>query len=112
MRPAVSVGFGQGLPHGGDPCLSYSLQPLHSVDSKPSVLDNLFDFDQFPENSLSAESSVSLAHSDDFFGTAFFGTGSTSDYSGLPDGFDAKFSDMQSASGAPFGCDGALAADN
>ncbi|KAL1649050.1 transcription factor that binds to CRE motif [Didymella pomorum] len=76
-------------------------------DSKPVVLDNLFDFDQFPE-----EPTVSLAHNDDFFGSAFFGSGSTSDYSGLPDGFDAKFSDMQSASGAPFGCDGALAADN
>jgi transcriptional activator HAC1 len=103
----VSVNFGQGLPNGGDPCLSYSLQPLCSVDSKPVVLDNLFDFDQFPE-----EPTVSLAHNDDFFGSAFFGSGSTSDYSGLPDGFDAKFSDMQSASGAPFGCDGALAADN
>jgi transcriptional activator HAC1 len=108
----VSVGFGHGLPHGGDPCLSYSLQPLHSVDEKPVVLDNLFDFDQFPEGSLSVEPSTGLAHHDDFFGTAFFGSGSASNYHSLPDGFDAKFSDMQSASGAPFGCDEALAADN
>ncbi|XPS73888.1 transcription factor that binds to CRE motif, variant 2 [Ascochyta lentis] len=109
--PAVSVGFGHGLPHGGDPCLSYSLQPLHPVDEKPVILDNLFDFDQFPEGSLSVEPSTGLAHHDDFFGADFFGSGSTSNYHGLPDGFDAKFSDMQSASGAPFGCDEALAAD-
>ncbi|KAJ4324701.1 transcription factor that binds to CRE motif [Neodidymelliopsis sp. IMI 364377] len=81
-------------------------------DEKPVVLDNLFDFDQFPEGSLSVEPSTGLAHHDDFFGTAFFGSGSASNYHSLPDGFDAKFSDMQSASGAPFGCDEALAADN
>ncbi|KAF2997666.1 transcription factor that binds to CRE motif [Curvularia kusanoi] len=81
-------------------------------DSKPPVLEDLFDFDQFSGNTLSVEPTVSLSHNDDFFGTAFFGSGSISDYSGFPDGFDAKFSDMQSASGAPFGCDEALAADN
>ncbi|KAF9696915.1 hypothetical protein EKO04_005059 [Ascochyta lentis] len=80
-------------------------------DEKPVILDNLFDFDQFPEGSLSVEPSTGLAHHDDFFGADFFGSGSTSNYHGLPDGFDAKFSDMQSASGAPFGCDEALAAD-
>ncbi|KAL1594140.1 transcription factor that binds to CRE motif [Nothophoma quercina] len=79
------------------------------VDTKPAVLDSLFDFSGFPD---SGESNLSLSHDDDFFGTAFFGTGSTSNYSGLPDGFDANCSDMQSASGAPFGCDEALAADN
>jgi transcriptional activator HAC1 len=108
----VSVGFGPGLPHGGDPCLPYSLSTISPVDTKPAVLDSLFDFDQFPEGSFSEESNTGLALNDDFFGKAFFGTGSISNYSGLPDGFDAKFSDMQSASGAPFGCDEALAADN
>jgi len=110
--PAVSVGFGQGLSNGGDHCLPFSLPVVHPVDSKPPVLEDLFDFDQFSGNTLSVEPTVSLSHNDDFFGTAFFGSGSISDYSGFPDGFDAKFSDMQSASGAPFGCDEALAADN
>ncbi|KZM27152.1 sequence-specific DNA binding [Ascochyta rabiei] len=81
-------------------------------DEKPVVLDNLFDFDQFPEGSLSVEPSTGMAHHDDFFGAGFFGSSSTSNYHGLSDGFDAKFSDMQSASGAPFGCDEVLAADN
>jgi transcriptional activator HAC1 len=108
----VSIDFGHDLPHGGDSCLSYPLQPLHPVDAKPVVLDNLFDFDQFPEGSLSVEPSTGLALHDDFFGSEFLGSGSTSNYHSLSDGFDAKFSDMQSASGAPFGCDEALAADN
>jgi transcriptional activator HAC1 len=112
VRPAVSVGFGQGLSNGGDHCLPFSLPVVHPVDSKPPVLEDLFDFDQFSGNTLSVEPTGSLSHNDDFFGTAFFGSGSISDYSGFPDGFDAKFSDMQSASGAPFGCDEVLAADN
>lgn len=117
MRPAVSVDFRNGLPlAGGDLGLSYTLQPHAPVDEKPVVLDNLFDFDQFPEGSTTAtsmEPTISMADpsSVDFFGSALFCPGSVSNPYGFPDGFDAKFSDLQSASGATFVSDEALAAE-
>ncbi|KAF1842463.1 uncharacterized protein K460DRAFT_420370 [Cucurbitaria berberidis CBS 394.84] len=85
-------------------------------DEKPVVLDNLFDFSQFPEGSPSAacmEPTTGLADpsSVDFFGSALFGHSSSSTSYGFPDGFDAKFSDLQSASGATFVSDEALAAE-
>jgi len=113
----VSVDFGHGLAlAGGDLGLSYSLQPNAPVDEKPVVLDNLFDFDQFPEGSTttaSAESTTCLADASsvDFFASALFNHGSSSIPYGFPDGFDAKFSDLQSASGATYVSDEALAAE-
>ncbi|KAH7380663.1 hypothetical protein BKA66DRAFT_442208 [Pyrenochaeta sp. MPI-SDFR-AT-0127] len=85
-------------------------------DEKPVVLDNLFDFDQFPEGSSTApsmEPTTGLADSCsvDFFGSALFSHGSSSIPYGFPDGFDAKFSDLQSASGATYVSDEALAAE-
>ncbi|KAJ4377635.1 transcription factor that binds to CRE motif [Neocucurbitaria cava] len=85
-------------------------------DEKPVVLDNLFDFDQFPEGSPSAacvEPTTGLADpsSVDFFGSALFGHSSSSIPYGFPDGFDAKFSDLQSASGATIVSDEVLAAE-
>ena len=117
VRPAVSVDFGHGLPlTSGDLGLSYTLQPHAPVDEKPVVLDNLFDFDQFPEGSPTTacmEPTTGLADSSsvDFFGSALFGHNSTSIPYGFPDGFDAKFSDLQSASGATYVSDEVLAAE-
>lgn len=117
MRPAVSVDFGHGLTlAGGDLGLSYTLPPHAPVDEKPVVLDNLFDFDQFPEGSTTAasmEPTIGLADpcAVDFFGSALFSHGSSAISYGFPDGFDAKFSDLQSASGATYVSDEALAAE-
>ncbi|KAL6705766.1 transcription factor that binds to CRE motif [Coniothyrium glycines] len=85
-------------------------------DEKRVVLDTLFDFDQFPEGSPTAvpvESTISMADpsSVDFFGSALFGHSSVSNLYGLPDGLDAKFSDLQSTSGATFVSDEVLAAE-
>lgn len=96
--------------------LSYPLQPHTLIDEKPVVLDNLFDFDQFPEGTSTAtclEPTISMADpsSVDFFGSALFGHSSSSNPYGFPDGFDAKFSDLQSASGATFVSDEVLAAE-
>ena len=108
----MSVDFGQGLTlAGGDLGLSYALPPHAPVDDKPVVLDTLFDFDQFPEGSTtsaSMEPTIGLADSSaDFFGSSLF---ASNPYS-FADGFDAKFSDLQSASGATFVSDEALAAE-
>ena len=115
MRPAVSVGFGaSGLSSvGGDLGLSHFVPTHAPVDEKPVVLDNLFDFDQFPEgSSASMEPSFGMAdHHVDIFGSALFGPGSHSASFGFPDSFDAKFSDLQSASGATYVSDEALAAE-
>lgn len=117
MRPAVSVGFGYtgALALDSDVGLP-QLVPSHpTVDEKPVVLDNLFDFDQFPEGSSSSfmdQSSHGMADSHvDFFGASFLGHSPHSAPFGFPDGFDAKFSDLQSASGATFVSDEALAAE-
>jgi transcriptional activator HAC1 len=122
VRPAVSVGFGYNhgaLPSAGsDLGLSHFIQPHPSVDEKPVVLDNLFDFDQFPEGSSSLEQqqpTFSMADSNvDLFGgsSSFFGNGPSSTLYGFSDGFDAKFSDLQSASGATFVSDEPLAAEH
>jgi len=114
--PAVSVDFSPCLAfNGGDLALSFPLQPHAPLDEKSSVLDDLFSFDQFPEGNstaASAEPIVSLADSSvDFFGSAFFSHNSSSIPGGFPDGFDAKYSDLQSASGATFVSDEALAAE-
>ena len=119
MRPAVSVGFGYngGLPSvGSDLGLSHFIPPHPTVDEKPVVLDNLFDFDQFPEGSTSMDQSqqpaFGMADSHvDLFGGSLFGHGPSSNPFGFPDGFDAKFSDLQSASGATYVSDEALAAE-
>ncbi|KAF2133166.1 hypothetical protein P153DRAFT_282681 [Dothidotthia symphoricarpi CBS 119687] len=79
-------------------------------DEKPQM-ENLFDFDQFPEAPASMEPSTGLPDSVDFFGSAFTGHNSNPFPYGFSDGFDAKFSDLQSASGATFVSDEALAAD-
>jgi transcriptional activator HAC1 len=116
--PAVSVGFGfnTGLslsPVGGDVGLPHFVQPHAPVDDKPVVIDSLFDFDQFPDGSpASVEPDFGLVDSHvDFFGSTFLGHGPHSAAFGFPDSFDAKFSDLQSASGAPYGSDEALAAE-
>ena len=119
VRPAVSVAFGSNpgfISMGADLGLSGFVQHNTSLDEKPVVLDNLFDFDQFPEGSPASiiESDFNLADSNvDLFGSTNtgFGLSSHSALFGFPDSFDAKFSDLQSASGAPYGSDEALAAD-
>lgn len=115
----MSVDFGCGLAlPGGDLSLPYPLPPHATVDEKPVVMDDLFTFDAFPEGTTMAtassmESTVGMADpSGDFFGSALHGHDSISTSYGLADGFDAKFSDLQSASGATLVSDGALAAEN
>jgi len=115
----VSVGFGinAGLESlDSDLGLSHIIQPHSSVDEKPAVIESLFDFDQFPEGSPASamESNFSLDDSHvDIFGTTNigYGIGSHSAPFGFPDSFDAKFSDLQSASGATSVSDEALAAE-
>lgn len=102
---------------GSDLGLSHFIQPHPTVDEKPVVLDNLFDFDQFPEGSSSLDQQTTFGMADshvDLFGgsSSFFGNGPSSNPFGFPDGFDAKFSDLQSASGATFVSDEALAAEH
>lgn len=121
MRPAVSVGFGYtgALALDSDIGLPQLIPPHPSVDDKPVVMDNLFDFDQFPEvpssSFMDGQPTHGMADSHvDFFGASLFpGHSPTSVVSpfGFPDGFDAKFSDLQSASGATFVSDEALAAE-
>jgi transcriptional activator HAC1 len=115
VRPAVSVGFGYngGLSLGSDGGLSHIVQSHPSVDEKPVVFDTLFDFDQFPEApSAMEQSTLSMADPNvDLFDTSLFGLSSHSAPFGFPDGFDAKFSDLQSASGATYVSDEALAAE-
>lgn len=93
--------------------LSYSLPTHASIDDKPVVLDNLFDFDQFPEGDSSMEPIMGMADSSsvDFFDSAIFGHSSSTFTYCNPDGFDAKLSDLQSASGATFVSDEALAVE-
>lgn len=114
----MSVDFGRGLAlPGGDCGLPYALPPHATVDEKPVVMDDLFTFDAFPEGATTAtagsmESTLGLADpSVDFFGSALHGHDSISTSYGFADGFDAKFSDLQSASGATLVSDGALAAE-
>ncbi|KAL5120598.1 transcription factor that binds to CRE motif [Pleosporales sp. CAS-2024a] len=101
---------------GSDLGLSHLIQSHSTEDEKPIVLDNLFDFDQFPEASSSLEQSqqptFGMVDSHvDLFGGSLVGYGHSSNPFGFPDGFDAKFSDLQSASGATFVSDEALAAE-
>lgn len=95
--------------------LSYTLPPHAPVDEKPVVLDDLFQFDQFPEGSPTAgsmEPTHGLADpSGDFFGSSLFSHDSISNPYGFADGFDAKFSDLQSAQCATYVSDGVLAAE-
>lgn len=114
----MSIDFGRGLAlPDGDSSLSYPLQPHATLDEKPVVMDDLFTFDAFPEGSTTTtagamESAMGLADpSGDFFGSALFGHDSISPPYGFADSFDAKFSDLQSASGATLVSDGALAAE-
>lgn len=119
MRPAVSVGFGLGFsslsPVGGDACLSHFIQPHSPVDEKITLLDDLFDFDHFPQEGSPAsglEDPFGLGDTlVDVNGSSLFNLSPHSNPYGFPDGFDAKYSDMQSASGATYVSDEALAAD-
>jgi transcriptional activator HAC1 len=117
VRPAVSVdlGFNSGLSAvGSDVGLSHFVQPHAPVDEKPTIMENLFDFDQFPEGSPSSMEQLTFGMVDshvDIFGASLFGHGPGSNPFGFPDGFDAKLSDLQSASGATYVSDEALAAE-
>jgi transcriptional activator HAC1 len=107
----VSVEFINGGLNGG---LSHLVQPNSSMDEKPVLTDNFFDFDQFPEGHSSALEQPTFGMVDsnvDLFESSLFGLGSHSTPFGFPDGFDAKFSDLQSASGATYVSDEALAAE-
>ncbi|EUC37077.1 hypothetical protein COCCADRAFT_23332 [Bipolaris zeicola 26-R-13] len=85
-------------------------------DEKPVVMENFFDFDQFPKcsptTSAPMEPAFSMVDSSsvDVFGSTLFDHSSTSSSYGFLDGFDAKFHDLQSASGATSVSDEALAA--
>jgi len=101
---------------GGDLGLSHIVQPHSSVDEKPVIIESLFDFDQFPEGSPASamEPNFSLADSHvDLFGSANigFGLGTSSTSVGFLDSFDANLSDLQSASGATYVSDEALAVE-
>merc|ERR1712137_622013 len=79
--PAVSVDFGNLST--GDLGLPFSVQPYAPVDEKSVVMENFFDFEPFPK----------------FSPTPFDHSSFSNSYAFL-DGFDAKFNDLQSASGA------------
>jgi transcriptional activator HAC1 len=112
--PAVSVDF--GTLSTGDLGLPLSLQPYAPVDDKSVVMENFFDFDPFPKCSPTTtapmEPTFSMVDSCsvDAFGPTSFDHGSYSNSYGFLDGFDAKFNDLQSASGATSVSDEALAA--
>ncbi|KAI4681111.1 uncharacterized protein J4E88_005617 [Alternaria novae-zelandiae] len=85
-------------------------------DEKSVVMENFFDFDPFPKCSPTStapmEPPFSMVDSSsvDAFGPTSFDHGSYSNSYGFLDGFDAKFNDLQSASGATSVSDEALAA--
>ncbi|RAR05115.1 transcriptional activator hac1 protein [Stemphylium lycopersici] len=85
-------------------------------DDKPILMENFFDFDQFPKCSPTTttpmEPAFSMVDSSsvDVFGSTVFDHSSHSNSYGFLDGFDAKFNDLQSASGATSVSDEALAA--
>ncbi|EOA82856.1 uncharacterized protein SETTUDRAFT_96644 [Exserohilum turcica Et28A] len=100
----------------GDLGLPFSIQPFAPVDDKPVVMENFFDFDQFPKcsptTSTPMEPAFSMVDSSsvDVFGSTLFDHNAYSNSYGFLDGFDAKFHDLQSASGATSVSDEALAA--
>jgi transcriptional activator HAC1 len=109
---SVAFSYNGDLSLGGDDVLSHLVQPNPSMDEKP--MDNLFDFDQFPEGLSSApeQPTFGMADSDvDLYESTLFGLGSHSNPFAFPEGFEAKFSDLQSASGATYVSDEALAAE-
>jgi transcriptional activator HAC1 len=79
-------------------------------------MENFFDFEPFPKCSPTTtapmEPAFSMGDSSsvDVFGPTSFDHNSFSNSYGLLDGFDAKFNDLQSASGATSVSDEALAA--
>ncbi|KAL1800432.1 hypothetical protein ACET3X_000774 [Alternaria dauci] len=85
-------------------------------DEKSVVMENFFDFEPFPKCSPTTtapmEPAFSMVDSSsvDVFGPTSFDHGSFSNSCGFLDGFDAKFNDLQSASGATSVSDEALAA--
>jgi transcriptional activator HAC1 len=115
VRPAVSVDFGDkhsALPLGCDLGLPNFVQRYSQLDDKPGVLDNLFDFDQFPEGASSMEPTFGMVDTNvDIYDSNLFSNGPPSASFGLLDSFDAKYSDLQNASGATYVCDEALAAE-
>jgi len=111
---AVSVEFGSLTT--GDLCLPFSLQPYDPIDEKP-VMEDLFDFDQAaskrsPTTTSSVEPAFSMVDTSsvDLFGSNLYEHSFHSNSYGLLDSFDAKFHDLQSASGATSVSDEALAA--
>ncbi|KAF2281489.1 uncharacterized protein EI97DRAFT_429509 [Westerdykella ornata] len=114
--PAVSVELGDRLPSPvspNDPGFPFSLQLNYNnigVEEKP--IDDLFNFDQFPDqsdDSTTTSTSHSSLDASDFFTTSFFDAGATNPY-GLSDSYDAKTFDLQTTSGAANASDGVLAA--
>ncbi|KNG49576.1 transcriptional activator hac1 protein [Stemphylium lycopersici] len=114
MDSPLSVDFGNLST--GDLGLPFSVQPYPTVDDKPILMENFFDFDQFPKCSPTTttpmEPAFSMVDSSsvDVFGSTVFDHSSHSNSYGFLDGFDAKFNDLQSASGATSVSDEALAA--
>ncbi|KAF1978373.1 hypothetical protein BU23DRAFT_450239 [Bimuria novae-zelandiae CBS 107.79] len=93
-----------GLPNG-DMGLPLAFQPHTPMDKQP--IEDLFDFDQFSNNELGT--TTGLVDHDPFFTPALFDAGHASDLD-LSDHLDAKYFDMQTASGAATASDEALAA--
>jgi len=106
----VSVEFGASLPpvvSSSDAGFSHLVQSHSTFDEKP--LDDLFSFDQFPDNHVE-QSSHLVDPTTDFFTSSFYAGHSQNPY-GLSDTFDAKHFDLQTASGATHVSDEALAAE-
>ena len=110
MRPAVSVDVsGTSLP-SGDLGFSFAFPPLAPAPLDDKPIDNLFDFDQFPDtNPGGLEPTTGLVDRDVFFSSSLFDTHHDADF-GLSDHFDAKYLDLQTAPGATHVSDGAFAA--
>ncbi|CAN9146406.1 unnamed protein product [Alternaria alternata] len=100
----------------GDLGLPFSVQPYAPVDEKSVVMENFFDFEPFPKCSPTTTAPMEPAFSmvdsssGDVFGPTPFDHSSFSNSYAFLDGFDAKFNDLQSASGATSVSDEALAA--
>lgn len=106
--PAVSVNVsGNGLA-GGDLGFPFSLSTLAPAPMDEKPIDNLFDFDQFPDASGGLDAPTGLVDGDVFFSNNLFGPHDAGlDFS---DHLDAKHLDLQTAPGATHVSDGALAA--
>jgi transcriptional activator HAC1 len=97
---------GTGLANG-DLGFPFSLQPFPSATLDDKPIDNLFDFESFPDLS-SPEPTTGLVDGDVFLSSSLF-THHDVDFD-LSDHLDAKHFDLQTAPGATHVSDGAFAA--